>query len=128
MGTRINSHKELRVFQNGMDAAMEIFRISKRFPADERYSLTDQIRKASRSVCANVSEAWRKRRYKAAFESKLNDAESEATETQVWLEFAVRSGYLERPQAEQLDKAYDLILAQLVTMIRESDKWIIKKP
>ncbi|MDY6837377.1 MAG: four helix bundle protein [Thermodesulfobacteriota bacterium] len=85
MGERINSYKELRVFQNAMDAAMKIFEVTKGFPAEERFSMVDQMRRSSRSVCANIGEAWRKRRYKAAFIAKLSDAESEACETQAFL-------------------------------------------
>lgn len=76
------SFRELKVWQKGMDATMRLFELTKRFPADEKYSLTDRIRRSSRSVAANVSEAWRKRRYAAAFVSKRNDAEGEAAETQ----------------------------------------------
>src|SRR5947208_86279 len=86
----IRSHKDLRVWQEAMDLAMEIFTVSKSFPADERFSLTDQVRRSSRSVPANISEAWRKRRYEAAFVSKLNDAEGETAETQTHLEIARR--------------------------------------
>jgi four helix bundle protein len=91
---KIRTHKELEVWQRAMDLAMEVFAISKSFPSEERYSLTDQIRRSSRSVPANISEAWRKRRYAAAFVSKLNDAEGEAAETQTHLEIARRCGYL----------------------------------
>jgi four helix bundle protein len=86
---------------------MLIFWASKNFPKEETYSLTDQIRRSLRSVCANLAEAWRKRRYKAAFISKLSDAESEAAETQVWIEFAMKCGYLERDQSVALYKSYD---------------------
>jgi four helix bundle protein len=79
----IQSRQELDVYQLAFDAAMKIFEMSKRFPKEETYSLTDQIRRSSRSVCGNIAEAWRKRRYEAAFVSKLNDAESEAAETQM---------------------------------------------
>ena len=75
MGDKINSYRELHVYQNAMDAAMEIFHLTKNFPVEERYSLTDQMRRSSRSVCANIAEAWRKRRYKAAFIAKLFVAE-----------------------------------------------------
>jgi len=81
MGERINSYKELRVYRNAMDAAMRIFELTKAFPPEEKYSMVDQMRRSSRSVCANLAEAWRKRRYKAAFVAKLSDAESEACET-----------------------------------------------
>ena len=94
MGKIINSYRELRVYQNAMDLAMEIFEITKKFPVEERYSLVDQIRRASRSVCSNIAEAWRKRRYKAAFIAKLSDSETEASETQVWLEFSFRCKYI----------------------------------
>ena len=126
MGERINSYKELRVFQNAMDAAMKTFEVTKGFPAEERYSMVDQMRRSSRSVCANLAEAWRKRRYKAAFIAKLSDAESEACETQVWIEFARRCAYLNNETTHDLDSAYDQIIGQIVTMIRESDKWLIK--
>ena len=85
----IQSYRDLRVYQAAMDAAMDIFQLSKSFPAEEKYSLTDQIRRSSRSVCANIGEGWRKRRYKAAFIAKISDAETEACETQIWLEFAL---------------------------------------
>ena len=87
--------------------------------------MVDQIRRASRSVCANIAEAWRKRRYEAAFKAKLSDAESEACETQVWLEFASRCHYLDEATTRELDTTYDQILSQLVRMIDESEKWLI---
>ncbi|PYU98312.1 MAG: four helix bundle protein [Acidobacteria bacterium] len=95
----IQSHRELEVYKLAFDASMRIFELSKRFPIEERYSLTDQIRRSSRSVCANLSEAWRKWRYEGAFVLKLNDSEAEAAETQTWLEFAGRCKYLEASQA-----------------------------
>ncbi len=91
----IRSHRELNVWQDAMNAATEIFEASKLFPHEEKYALTDQIRRSSRSVAANIAEAWRKRRYEAAFRSKLNDSEAEACETQTWIEIALRCGYLE---------------------------------
>jgi four helix bundle protein len=91
----IKNHKDLRVYQTAFDAAMKIFEVSKKFPVEERYSLTDQIRRSSRSICANLAEAWRKRRYEGAFVAKLNDCEAEAAETQTWIEFAVKCNYLE---------------------------------
>jgi four helix bundle protein len=107
------------------DVAMEIFEFSKAFPREEAFSLTDQIRRSSRSVCANLGEAWRRRRYQAAFVSKLNDSEAEATETQVWLEFAVNCGYLERSTGRDLYATYDQILGKLVNMIRHPEHWVI---
>ncbi len=121
----IRSFKELRVWQHSMDAAMRVFELTKKFPADEKYSLTDQFRQATRSVAANTSEAWRKRRYPAAFVSKLNDAESEAAESQTWTELARRCGYLSQSEAAELDNAYEQILAELVRMIDHPDDWTV---
>ena len=99
---RILKHTELDVYKKAFKVAMDLFQASKKFPVEERYSLTDQVRRSSRSVCANLAEAWRKRRYPAAFKSKLNDSESEAAETQVWIQFAVECEYLKRDLARQL--------------------------
>jgi four helix bundle protein len=121
----ISSYQELRVYQKAMAAAMRIFELTKHFPIEERYSLTDQIRRASRSVCSNIGEAWRKRRYPAHFVSKLSDSESEAEETRVWLEFSWRCGYMSKSEASELDKEYDQIIGQLVRMIDRPDQWII---
>ncbi len=131
MGTpkqNIRSYRDLRVYQAAMELAIEIFQLSKSFPAEERYSLVDQIRKSSRSVCANLAEAWRKRRYQAAFVSKLSDSESEAAETQVWLDFSFRCGYIEKRTFEDLDRRYENILPQLVRMIVDADSWVIRRP
>ena len=122
----IRSFKELRVWQNSIETAMKIFEISKSFPVEERFSLTDQIRRSSRSVAANITEAWRKRRYQAAFVSKLNDAESEAAETQTWIEIALRCGYLTPEEASYLDSRCEEILAQLVAMASHPEQWTIK--
>lgn len=91
---KIRTHKDLTVWRNAMDAAMRIFDATKVFPVEEKYSMVDQMRRSSRSVAANLAEAWRKRRYEAAFIAKLNDAEAEATETQTWIELARRCGHL----------------------------------
>jgi four helix bundle protein len=107
---------------------MRIFELTRDFPSEERYTLTDQIRRSSRSVCANLAEAWRKRRYKAAFVSKLSDAESEAAEIQVHVEIAFRHRYLRQEAFAELDDAYDKILAQIVKMIDHADRWVIKSP
>ena len=122
----IRSYKELRVYQAAMDAAMKIFELSKRFPVEEKYSLTDQIRRSSRSVCTNIGEAWRKRRYPAHFISKMSDSEGEAEETRVWIEIAARCSYLTSSEANTLDRTYDRILAQLVNMIFNKDDWTIR--
>lgn len=126
MATRINSYKELRVYKNAIDSAMEIFELTKRFPTEEKYSMVDQVRRCSRSVCANLSEAWRKRRYKAAFIAKLSDAETEAAEVQVWVELAFRCRYIDDAFREKLDASYDTILGQIITMIQEPEKWLIR--
>jgi four helix bundle protein len=106
---------------------MQIFELSKGFPKVEMYALTDQIRRSSRSVCANLAEAWRKRRYEGAFVSKLSDSEAEAAETQVWLEFAQRCGYLAPDAVAALDKAYDDIIRTIVGMITHPETWVIRK-
>ncbi len=125
MADRIKSFKELRVYQNGFNAAMEIFQLTESFPPEERYSLTDQIRRSSRSVCTNAAEAWRKRRYQAAFIAKLSDAETEACETQVHLQFSVACMYLNSQIAAQLEERYEQIISQLVVMIDNPEKWVI---
>ncbi len=120
---RIRSHKDLDVYRLAFDLAMKIFNTSKTFPIEERYSLTDQIRRSSRSVCANIGEAFRKRRYEKSFIAKLNDAEGEAAETQVWIEFAQANGYLSEEKANALCTAYDDAIGKLVTMSNQADKW-----
>jgi four helix bundle protein len=122
---KIRTHCDLEVYGKAFDAAMRIFALSKTFPAEENYSLTDQIRRSSRSVCANLAESWRKRRYEAAFLSKLSDCEAEAAETQVWIQFAVKSGYLSRDEGRSLYVAYDEILGTFVGMINHSKTWIL---
>lgn len=121
----IRSFKELKVWQNAMDAAMRVFELTKKFPSEEKFSMTDQFRRASRSVATNIAEAWRKRRYPAAFVSKLNDAEGEAAESQTWTELGLRCGYLSDSEASELDSCYEHILAQLVRMIDHPDDWTV---
>lgn len=123
----IKSHEDLEVYQMAFDAAMTIFELSKKFPMEERYSLTDQIRRSSRSVCANLAEAWRKRRYEAAFMAKLNDCEAEAAETQTWLKFAVKCDYLNVEAARELYGTYNRILGILVTIINNPSPWVLKR-
>ncbi len=125
--TKIQLHTELEVYQIAFDTAMSIFRASKKFPREETYSLTDQIRRSSRSISANIAEAWRKRRYEGAFALKLSDAEAEAAETQTWLQFAVECEYLDREAGRELYRKYDRILGKLVTMINHPEKWVIGK-
>ena len=121
----IRNHRELEVYKLAFEAAMRIFEVTKGFPAEERYSLTDQIRRSSRSVCANLAEAWRKRRYVGAFVNKLNDSEAEAAETQTWLEFAVKCDYLDAETGRALCQTYDHILGKLVNMIRNPSPWLM---
>ena len=104
---------------------MRVFELTKKFPNEEKYSMTDQFRRASRSVATNIAEAWRKRRYPAAFVSKLNDAEGEAAESQTWTELGLRCGYLSDSEASELDDCYERILAQLVRMIDHPDDWTV---
>ncbi len=111
----------MRDYQVAFEAAMSIFELSKDLPAEERYSLTDQICRSSRSVCANLAESWRKRRYPAHFASKLTDAQSEAEETRVWLQLSSRCGYLARERALELDSEYDHITGRLVHMSTNLD-------
>ena len=122
---RINSHRELRVYQKAFEAAMKIFELSKSFPKEETYSLTDQIRRSSRSVCANISEAFRRRRYPKSFASKLNESEAESAETQNWLDFALKCGYITTEAHLSLDNEYNDIIGMLVNMQRNPDKWSI---
>jgi four helix bundle protein len=127
MGKRIVSHQELEVYQRAFDAALTIFQITKRFPREERYSLVDQIRRASRSVCAQIAEAWRRRRYEAAFINKLCEAEGEAAETQVWIEFSVRCEYMTREEGRALYRDYNRVLQTLVGMINHPETWVLPR-
>ena len=120
---RIGSVRELEVYRLAFDTAMEIFEITKSFPKEEKYSLTDQVRRSSRSVCTNLAEGWRKRRYKAVFINKLSDAEQEAAETQTWLEFALMCNYINKQIFEKLDDKYEHIFAMLITMERKVDSF-----
>jgi four helix bundle protein len=127
MGGIIRDVKDLIVYKKAFQVAMEIFEITKTFPKEEKYSLTDQIRRSSRSVCANLSEAWRKRKYKAAFINKLSDSEQEAAETQTWLDFSLACKYLEEKTYEKLNDEYNEILAMLYSMSEKADTFCIRK-
>ena len=105
---------------------MLIFKLTKGFPSEERFSLVDQIRRSSRSVCTNIAESWRKRKYPAHFVSKLTDAAGEADETRVWLEISLASEYIDQQTFDDLDSRYDTVLAQLVKMMSEPDNWTIR--
>lgn len=120
---KIRSHKELDVYRMAFDSAMEIFEITKEFPKVEKYSLTDQIRRSSRSVCANLAEAFRKRKYPKSFVSKLSDSEGEAAETQVWLDFSLECKYLDQKEYENLFLNYENILGKPVNMSLQPEKW-----
>lgn len=119
----VRSHRDLDVYQRAFACAMSIFQATKCFPAEERYSLTDQVRRSSRSVASNIAEAWRKRRYPAVFVNKLSDAEAEAAETQVWIEFAVQCGYLRRSEAAALWRECEDLIRSLVGMAAHADDW-----
>ncbi len=123
MSKLIKTHKDLKVYQLSFEAGMEIFELSKRFPKEERYSLTDQIRRASRSVSGNIAESWRKRRYTKSFVSKLSDSEGEAAETQVWLEYAKACHYIEQEECVKMHDKYEHIISMLVKMENHPEDW-----
>jgi four helix bundle protein len=120
---KIRSHKELNVFKSSFELALQIHQLSKDFPLEERYSLTDQVRRSSRSVTTNIAEAFRKRRYPKSFVAKLSDSDGEAAETQVWLSFATAFGYLDEHIALDLDQKYEQLEKQLITMLMSPEKW-----
>ena len=122
----VKKHTDLEVYQRGYAVAMRILQITKSFPKDELYSLTSQIRRSSCSICSGISEAWRKRRYEAAFIAKLGESEAEAAETQTWIQFSVGCEYLPRDVAADLYVEYDAILAMLVDMITNAHRWTLK--
>lgn len=119
----IKFHQDLKVFQISFDGAMQIFELSKGFPKEEAYSLTDQIRRSSRSVSANISEAWGRRKYEKSFVAKLTDSEGEARETQTWLLFSLKCNYINEEQFDNLNNQYNEIIGMLVIMINQSEKW-----
>ncbi|MBC8435983.1 MAG: four helix bundle protein [Bacteroidetes bacterium] len=112
----VRNVRELQVYQLAFDSAMKIFMTTKDFPKEEKYSLTDQIRRSSRSVCSNLAEGWYKRRYLAAFIHKLTDSVQEASETQTWLEFSLACGYIDNDFFEKYYSHYEKIIGQLITM------------
>ena len=124
---KIKSYRELDVYRMAMDAAMNIFKLTNDFPREEKYALVDQMRRSSRSVCANIAEAWRRRRYKASFVNKLNEAETEPEETRVWLEFSLRCRYIDETTFTTLDKVYDNIMGKIVRMIMHPGDWVIAR-
>ncbi|MFN8007569.1 MAG: four helix bundle protein [Terriglobia bacterium] len=122
---KIVSHRDLQVYNKSFEAALRVHSATKLFPNEEMYSLTDQLRRSSRSVRANLAEAWRKRRYEAAFISKLNDVEAEAAETQTWIEFAVSLNYLSKEAGANLQNTYEEIICTIIGMISHSKSWVL---
>jgi four helix bundle protein len=120
---KIRSHRDLDVYNMAFEAAMEIFHLTRNFPKEEKYSLTDQIRRSSRSVCSNLAEAFRKRKYPKSFVSKLSDSEAEAAETQVWLDFSFKCSYIDKETYDKLYNKYDNIIGKLVNMALQPEKW-----
>ncbi len=119
----IKHFRDLLVYRKAFDAAMKIFHMTKSFPSEEKFSLVDQIRRASRSVCSNTAEAWRKRKYEAVFKNKLTDAMQEASETQCWLEFSLACGYIDDKTFRQLDVEYEEIISMFNSMEMSADKF-----
>lgn len=126
-GARINHFRELVVYRKAFELAVTLFEISKKFPSEEQFGLTSQMRRASRSVCSNLAEGWRKRKYEAVFKNKLSDAMQEASEVQCWLEFALACGYLAQIQFDDYDKQYEEIIAMLNSMEMNSHKFCFPK-
>ena len=120
---RIDDHRQLHVFRVARDTAMRLYELSRVFPREEQYSLTSQMRRCSRSVCANIAEAWQKRRYPQAFTSKLTDAAAEADETRCWIDFAVRCAFLDDAVAVPLDHACEEVVRMLVSMANHPGSW-----
>jgi four helix bundle protein len=121
----LRSHKELDVYQLAFRVSMEIFHISKNFPKDEVFSLTSQIRRSTRSVSANIAEAFRKRRYEKAFVAKLSDSEAESAESQVWLDYCLECEYISGTVHQKLFNEYENIIGKIVNMISHPEKWSI---
>jgi four helix bundle protein len=123
----IEHFRDLEVYNKAFHSAMKIYQITKTFPAEEKYSLVDQIRKSSRSVCSSIAEAWRKRRYPAVFTNKLTDAMREASETQSWLEFCLACNYIDGACFKELDEEYESIIGMLSNMEKVAHKFCYRK-
>ncbi|MBN2780990.1 MAG: four helix bundle protein [Candidatus Marinimicrobia bacterium] len=121
----IKCYRELRVYQKAFDVSIKIYDLSQGFPRDEIFSLTNQIRKSSRSVSANIAEAFRRRKYPKSFACKLNESEAEASETQNWLDYSLKHKYIDSETHQVLFREYENIIGMLVNMQRSSDKWKI---
>ena len=123
----LRSHKDLRVYEESYDVSMRIYDLSKSFPKEELYSLTSQIRRSSRSVSANIAEAYHRRRYPKSFASKLNESEAESAETQNWLDHALRFGFISKTDHDELYELYNKIIAMLINMQLAPEKWSFDK-
>ena len=121
------SFKSLKVYQLSYESAMEIFEITKSFPKEEKYSLTDQIRRSSRSVCANIAEAYRKRRYPKNFTSKVSDSDGEASETMVWIDFAYDCKYIDADTKDRLIRKYEEVGKMLGAMANSPERFLPKQ-
>jgi four helix bundle protein len=121
--SNIKHFRDLIVYQQAFDKANEIYEITKSYPKAEMFSMTDQIRRSSRSVCSNIAESWRKRRYKAMFISKLADSMMEASETQTWLEFSLKYQFVDKKTFDYLDTSYEDIIKMLNSMIMNANKF-----
>ena len=119
----IRHFRDLEVYRRAFDAAMQIFEVTKKFPPEERFSMVDQIRRSSRSVCANLAEGWRKRRYLAVFKNKITDSMQEASETQCWLEFCLACRYIKQDVFDKLDNEYEQLIAMLNSMEMNAAKF-----
>ena len=121
--SKIESFEDLIVYQKAYKVAMDIFELSRSFPKEEKYSLTDQIRRSSRSVTSNLAEAWAKRRYEKSFVNKLTDSFGEENETEVWLDYSKDCGYIQKETHENLVNEYLEVRKILISMINNPDKW-----
>jgi len=119
----IRHFRDLDVYRRAFDAAMKIFQMTKGFPSEEKFSLVDQIRRSSRSVCANLAEGWRKRRYPAVFKNKVTDSMQEASETQCWLEFSLACKYIDKNTFSKLDNEYEQLISMLNSMEMNAKKF-----
>jgi len=119
----IKHFRDLEVYRRAFDAAMKIYEITKKFPSEEKYSMVDQIRRSSRSVGANLAEAWRKRKYIAVFRNKITDSMMEGSETQCWLEFSSACQYIDKNIFDELDAEYEEIIAMLNSMEMNAAKF-----
>ena len=120
----IHSYQELQVYQLAFNCSMEVYRLSRGFPEEERDLLTRQLLRASRSVCANIASAWGKRRYRKAFVAKLSDAQAEAAEMQTWVQIAIRCGYLDCEAGQELFGHYRTIFAALDRLADNVSVWV----